>query len=56
MLTEPRQRQLAYAAACYIPGSRAEMSSSTVAMLQRFADVLGQPSIVDVIEDPLAVT
>ncbi|PDT19363.1 DUF3141 domain-containing protein [Rhizobium hidalgonense] len=56
LLTEPRQRQLAYAAACYIPGSRAEMSSSTVAMLQRFADVLGQPSIVDVIEDPLAVT
>lgn len=55
LLTDPKQRQLAYAVACYVPGPVAEMAPSTVTLLQRLAEVLGLPSkLTDVIEDPLA--
>ena len=54
LLPDPEERALAAAVAQYVPGAIDEMAPHTLAMLQRFHDVLGLPQVTaDVLEDPL---
>ena len=54
LLPDQEERALAAAVAQYVPGAIDEMAPHTLAMLQRFHDVLGLPQVTaDVLEDPL---
>lgn len=55
LVSDPEERRRAYLLVRYIPGTVREMSRRTVALLQRFAEVLGQPCAEgDVTDDPLS--
>ncbi|APG93503.1 hypothetical protein SAMCFNEI73_pB0306 (plasmid) [Sinorhizobium americanum] len=56
LLTDSEERRRAYLVVRYVPGTIGEMSPHTVALLQRFAEVLGQPWVEgDLTDDPLAM-
>ena len=53
-LPDPEKRALAATVAQYVPGAIDEMAPHTLAMLQRFHDVLGLPQVTaDILKDPL---
>ena len=54
LLPDAAERALAVEIVRYIPGAISEMSDNTVALLQRFQQVLGLPTVTeDVLSDPL---
>jgi pimeloyl-ACP methyl ester carboxylesterase len=54
LLTDRSERALALRVVQFVPGALQEMSPDTLAMLQRFCDVLDLPPLTaDIVEDPL---
>ncbi|MFG1298552.1 DUF3141 domain-containing protein [Xanthobacter sp. V3C-3] len=54
LLRTPEERRRAAEVVQYVPGALADMEPRTLAMLQRFRQVLGlPPATLDVLEDPL---
>ncbi|MDI4656032.1 DUF3141 domain-containing protein [Xanthobacter autotrophicus] len=54
LLPDPKERELAARVVRYVPGETADMSAQTLALLQRFHQVLGLPAFTgDVLSDPL---
>lgn len=55
LLPDPEERELALKIVRYVPGAAEEMAPQTLAMLHRFAEVLGIPHAdADIAGDPLA--